>query len=413
MLTKFYIMKILPAVRLNSVTEYYFSKKLNEIDKMRKNGREIINLGIGSPDLPPDEKTTFKLVKESLKSENHSYQSYTGVNELRNSFSRWYKNHFNVSLDADSEILPLIGSKEGIMHISMAFLNPLDKVLVPNPGYPTYAAVSKLVGAEVVYYDLIDRNNWYPDFDMLCKMDLSGVKIMWVNYPNMPSGANANKNLFENLISFGIKNNILVVNDNPYSFILNNKQLSILEIDHDKEIALELNSLSKSHNMAGWRVGMLAGNADYIKSVLQVKSNMDSGMFKPIQSAASEALLSGNQWYNDINKIYAERREIVYKILDKLKFEYYKDQVGMFVWAKICRNFESSEHFSDLFLKREKVFITPGSVFGSNGDRYIRISLCNDTNTFRRVLRRTGNFVSTINSIREEGISDHTNYKFH
>lgn len=387
-------MKILPADRLNSVTEYYFSKKLKEIAEMRKNGREIINLGIGNPDLPPDEKTISELVKESLKKENHSYQPYSGIDELRTSFAKWYKNYFNVSLDADSEILPLIGSKEGIMHISMAFLNPGDKVLIPNPGYPTYAAVSKLVGAEVVYYDLLESNNWYPDFDSLEKIDLSDVKIMWVNYPNMPTGANANRDLFKKIIYFGLKNNILIVNDNPYSFILNDKQLSILETDSAKEIALELNSLSKSHNMAGWRVGMLAGNADYIKTILQVKSNMDSGMFKPIQLAASEALKNGSEWYNEINKIYAERRDIVFKILDILKFKYHKDQVGMFVWAKICRNFELSEHFSDMFLSKEGVFITPGSIFGSNGKPYVRISLCNDTKTLISVLSKAYHFVS-------------------
>ena len=288
-----------------------------------------------------------------------------------------------------------MGSKEGIMHISMAFLNPDDEVLIPNPGYPTYKAVTELLGAKSVLYNLDENNNWEPNLDELEKQDLSKVKIMWLNYPNMPTGAKASKELFQKLVDFGLKHNILIVNDNPYSFILNDEQLSILEAENAKEIALELNSLSKSHNMAGWRIGMLAGNKDYIKNVLNVKSNMDSGMFKPVQLAAVEALKQGNDWFLELNSTYKKRRNLVYEILDVLKFTYEKNQVGMFVWAKIFPKFKSAEHFSDLFLKKEGVFITPGSIFGSNGDRYVRISLCSSEEVLKTVLMKAYVFVST------------------
>ena len=338
-------------------------------------GIEVINLGIGSPDMAPEEKLISKLTAESMNGANHAYQSYSGIDELREAFSVFYKNHFNVLL-GEKEFLPLMGSKEGIMHISMAFLNPGDGVLIPNPGYPTYEAVSKLLDSSVIHYNLTEENHWYPDFKALENSDLSKVKLMWVNYPNMPTGAKATKQLFRQLIDFGIRHRILIINDNPYSFILNNEQLSIFSADGAKKTAIELNSLSKSHNMAGWRVGVLAGNQKYIKTVLKVKSNMDSGMFKPIQLAAVCALHTHNAWYASINKVYAKRREIVYSMLDNLGLRYNKNQVGMFLWAKIPREYNHSAAFTDSLLKQTGIFITPGSVFGSNGNNYVRISLC-------------------------------------
>lgn len=382
-------MRISKANRLSEVKEYYFSRKLKEIREMELQGRNIINLGIGSPDLAPDKRIIDKLIEEGLKKENHAYQPYSGVPELRDAFSVFYKKYFHVNLKGN-EILPLMGSKEGIMHISMAFLNAGDAVLVPNPGYPTYSAVSNLLGAKVITYDLLEDNNWYPDFEEIEKYDLSQVKIMWVNYPNMPTGTKATKELFQKLVDFGLKHHILIVNDNPYSFILNNEQLSILEADHAKDIALELNSLSKSHNMAGWRIGMLAGSSDYINAVLQAKSNMDSGMFKPLQMAAVDALSSDDSWYASLNEIYDERRRVVFQMLDILGFTYRTDQVGMFVWAKISEKYQSAEEFSDQLLNSGGVFITPGSIFGNNGSLYVRISLCADI----QVLRAARNIIS-------------------
>ena len=395
-------MKIAKANRLNEVKEYYFSKKLKEIKQIEENGRKVINLGIGSPDMAPDEKTVYKLLEEALKKENHAYQSYSGIPELRNAFAKFYNKYFNVNLE-QNEILPLMGSKEGIMHISMAFLNPGDGVLVPNPGYPTYSAVSKLLGAKIVNYDLTEENNWAPNFEEIEKQDLSNVKIMWVNYPNMPTGTRATKELFQKLVDFGLKHNILIINDNPYSFILNDEQLSILEAEGSKEIAMELNSLSKSHNMAGWRIGMLAGAEDYINTVLQAKSNMDSGMFKPMQLAAIMALNADNNWFESLNDIYKKRREIVFDILDNMKFEYDKNQVGMFVWAKIFPKFKNAEQFSDVLLKQEAMFITPGSIFGSNGDRYIRISLCSDVKTLTEARNKISQFVDRNDFIEKDG----------
>jgi len=385
-------MIIKPANRLSSVEEYYFSTKLKEIREMQQAGAEIINLGIGSPDLAPEEKMVSKLMEESLKKGNHSYQSYTGIDELREAFADFYRNHFGVEL-SKSEFLPLMGSKEGIMHVSMAFLNPGDGVLVPNPGYPTYEAVSRLLDARVIRYHLTEKNNWYPDFEALEKQDLSRVKLMWVNYPNMPTGTKATKKLFQQLVDFGIKHQLLIVNDNPYSFILNHEQLSILSAKNAKKVAVELNSLSKSHNMAGWRVGVLAGNEKYIKTVLQVKSNMDSGMFKPIQLAAVCALNTGESWYNSINNEYARRREIVFSMLDVLGFRYNNHQVGMFVWAKVPGNFANAEQFTDLLLEQTGIFITPGSVFGSMGKNHVRVSLCADVEVLKMAHERINEFV--------------------
>ncbi|HBY01185.1 MAG TPA: aminotransferase, partial [Rikenellaceae bacterium] len=368
-------MKINPAKRTETVQEYYFSRKLKEIAEIKSRGINVINLGIGSPDTPPSASTIEKLIESSKNPKNHGYQSYNGIPELRNGLADWYKKYFNVELNPKNEILPLMGSKEGIMHISMAFINEGDEVLVPNPGYPTYQSVSNLVGAKIRYYKLKEENNWLPDIEELEKENLDNVKLMWVNYPNMPTGAGSTKELFQNLVDFGLRNNILICNDNPYSFILNDSQLSILEAKGAKEIALELNSLSKSHSMAGWRIGMVAGNEEYINTILKVKSNMDSGMFLPLQQAAVEALKNPEQWFNQNNEVYGERREIVFEILDLLKCKYIRDQTGLFVWAKISDEFENGEKLSDYILKIANVFITPGSVFGSNGDSYIRISL--------------------------------------
>jgi len=389
-------MIIKPANRLNSVEEYYFSTKLKEIRRMQQSGIEVINLGVGSPDMAPEEKLVSKLMEESVKKSNHAYQSYTGIDELRIAFSDFYRNHFGVSL-TQSEFLPLMGSKEGIMHVSMAFLNPGDGVLIPDPGYPTYEAVSRLLDARVTKYKLTEENNWYPDFESLEKQDLSRVKLMWVNYPNMPTGSKATGKLFQQLVDFGIKHQLLIINDNPYSFILNREQLSILSADNAKKVAIELNSLSKSHNMAGWRVGVLAGNEKYIKTVLKVKSNMDSGMFKPIQLAAVCALNTGKSWYSSINKVYTKRREIVFDMLNTLGFSYNQQQVGMFVWAKIPDHIVSAELFTDLLLAQAAIFITPGSVFGTMGKNHVRVSLCADEKILERANERINQFVSTQN----------------
>jgi len=390
-------MIISKAKRLNDVKEYYFSRKLKEIKAMEVSGKNIINLGIGSPDLAPDKSIIHTLIEQGLKKNNHAYQPYSGTPELRSAFSGFYKKHFGVQL-SETEILPLMGSKEGIMHISMAFLNAGDAVLVPNPGYPTYSAVSNLLGARVITYDLLEDNNWYPDFEELEKQDLSDVKLMWVNYPNMPTGAKATKKLFQELVDFGLKHHILIINDNPYSFILNDEQLSILEAENAKDIALELNSLSKSHNMAGWRIGMLAGSSDYINAVLQAKSNMDSGMFKPLQLAAIDALNAGDDWYETLNNVYAKRQLIVFDLLDVLAFDYNKTQVGMFVWAKISDKYKLAEEFTDELLEQVGIFITPGSIFGSNGDRYIRISLCSEVEKLNRSKDLISEFVQQSKS---------------
>ncbi len=381
-------MSIEPANRISEVKEYYFSKKLREIDEMRQKGIQVINLGIGNPDRPPHPDVLEELKNTSSDKSNHGYQSYIGLPELRNAFATWYKTYFNVDLDPKNEILPLMGSKEGIMHISLAFLNKGDQVLVPNPGYPTYASVSNLVEAEMVTYDLKEDLNWQPDFEELEKMDLSKVKLMWVNYPNMPTGANATLEIFEKLVAFGKKHNILICNDNPYSFILNDNPLSIFRIEGAKDICIELNSLSKSHNMAGWRIGMVATNPQLIQYILRVKSNMDSGMFKSLQLAATKALSLDKSWYDEVNKEYFERRELVWEIMDMLGCTYDKNQSGMFIWAKIPDSAESAEQISDDILNNAHVFITPGSIFGSQGERYIRISLCSTKEVLKESINR-------------------------
>jgi len=369
-------MIVKPADRTGNVQEYYFSQKLAQIDKMRREGSDVINLGIGSPDQPPSENTVSALIAEAKKSDSHGYQSYTGIPALRKAFSEWYKKYFHVNLNPDNEILLLMGSKEGIMHISMAFVNPGDEVLVPDPGYPTYSSVTYLVGGIVRKYDLSEESGWLPDLESLEKSDLSKVKLMWVNYPHMPTGVKGSMDLFEKLVAFSKRHGILLCNDNPYSFILNNDYKSLLSVDGAKETVLELNSLSKSHNMAGWRIGMVAGHSDYIKSVLKVKSNMDSGMFLAMQMAAVEALNNHESWYTAVNTVYIRRRKIVEEIMDLLNCRYDKTQVGLFVWGRIPEDIPDCESYIEEMLMKTLVFITPGFIFGRNGERYIRISLC-------------------------------------
>ncbi|WP_452602033.1 pyridoxal phosphate-dependent aminotransferase [Pontimicrobium sp. MEBiC06410] len=375
------------ANRLHSVEEYYFSKKLKEVRALIANGKPIINLGIGSPDLQPPE-TVITAITESFKDGNvHKYQSYQGIPELREAISGFYKAHFNVNIKAASEILPLMGSKEGIMHISMAFLNAGDKVLIPNPGYPTYTSVTKLMQAEPVYYNLEAANNWCPDITTLEQQDLSKVKLMWLSYPHMPTGAKASKKVFTDLIAFAKRNNILLVNDNPYSFILNNNPLSILSIEGAKEVCLELNSLSKTFNMAGWRVGMLLGNNKLLNEVLKVKSNMDSGMFYGIQKGAIEALKSSKTWFENLNAIYSVRRKLIWKLATKLNCTFNEDTNGLFVWAKLPSG-ETSEVFIDKLLHENNLFVTPGTVFGSQGEGYIRFSLCASNEAIEEAITR-------------------------
>lgn len=363
------------AIRLNSVQEYYFSRKLREVRQLTAEGKLVINMGIGSPDLAPDITVVEAMQKAMFDNKAHEYQSYQGLPELRKGIADFYKTHFNVDLDFNTEILPLMGSKEGIMHISLAFLNEGDEVLIPNPGYPTYASVTELVQAKAVYYDLTATTNWQPNFDALEKLDLSKVKLMWVSYPHMPTGANGTLELFQKLIAFGKKHNILIVNDNPYSFVLNGKPLSILQIDGAKDIAIELNSLSKTYNMAGWRVGMVLGNPTLIDAVLKVKSNMDSGMFYGIQKGAIEALKLGTDWFEKQNEIYTKRRNLIFKLAEKLNCVFDRNSVGLFVWAKLPAGI-MSEEFIDKVLIEKHIFITPGTIFGSNGQGYIRFSLC-------------------------------------
>lgn len=369
-------MIIQPANRTNRVSEYYFSKKLQEIDQMNRQGLQVINLGIGAPDRMPPVEAVAALIKEAQNPGNHAYQSYKGLRELREEFAVWYKKYYRVTLNPENEIQPLVGSKEGILLLSLAFLNKGDKVLVPNPGYPTYTSATLLTEAEVISYDLKEENGWMPDFEQLEKMDLSGVKMMWTNYPNMPTGARASRELYERLVEFGLEHRILVCNDNPYSFILNEEHLSILSVPRAKECCVELNSLSKAHNMSGWRIGMIAGEAEVVANVLKVKSNMDSGMFKPLQLAAIEALRQGEEWYEELNKEYKIRQKLAGEIFDLLDVQYDAESGGMFLWGRIPAGCKSGEALSDEILRQARVFITPGFIFGSNGDRYVRISLC-------------------------------------
>lgn len=375
------------ANRLNTVEEYYFSKKLREVNLLRAAGKPIINLGIGSPDLQPPQKVVTTIT-ESLQDKNaHKYQSYQGLPELRETMAQFYREQFQVHLSPMTEILPLMGSKEGIMHISMAYLNEGDEVLIPNPGYPTYEAVTKLMGAKPVFYELNEANKWLPDIMALEKSDLSKVKIMWLNYPHMPTGAHANYKIYEELVAFARRNNILIVNDNPYSFILNDSPKSILKIKGAKDVCIELNSLSKTFNMAGWRVGMVLGDGIHINNILKVKSNMDSGMFYGIQKGAIEALKCSKLWYLSLNSVYEQRRKLVWKLAEALNCTYDKNTSGLFVWAKLPP-FVKAEEFIDIILKNNHIFITPGTIFGSKGEGYIRFSLCATTEDIEEAIAR-------------------------
>ena len=379
------------ASRLGEVKEYYFSIKLKEMARMNAAGKKIINLGIGSPDMSPPQEVLETLAQESQQAGVHGYQSYVGIPELRTAFSEWYATHFNVKLDAGTEILPLIGSKEGIMHISMTFLEAGDEVLIPNPGYPAYRAVANLTGASIREYKLSLENGWLPDLKALAKEDLSKVKIMWVNYPHMPTGAQANESFYKELIAFAKAQKILICNDNPYSFILNDNPFSILSVEGAKEVALELNSLSKAHNMAGWRIGMLGGASHYIQNILRFKSNMDSGMFRPVQLAAVKALSLDKTWYQGLNAAYKKRQQKAFELMDLLNCKYDKSQTGLFVWAKIPAKYKNAFELSDEILYGANVFITPGSIFGSQGDQYIRASLCSTVEIFEESINRIKN----------------------
>jgi LL-diaminopimelate aminotransferase len=383
-----YDMPIKAASRMGLVQEYYFSTKLKQIAEMNAQGHNVLNLGIGSPDLPPSASTIDALLKSAQNPSNHAYQSYVGIPALRQAMANWYQKYFGVTLNAANEILPLLGSKEGIMHIAMAYLEPGDEVLIPNPGYPTYRSASLLAGATLVEYQLCETEHWQPNLEALEHTDLSKVKIMWLNYPHMPTGAQASSSFFEKLVSFANKHQILLVNDNPYSFILNTNYLSLLSVSGAKDIALELNSFSKSQNMAGWRVGMLAGGAQLVSTVLRFKSNMDSGMFLPVQHAAIEALNANADWYQKLNETYQLRQKTVFELLDKLNCVYNPKQTGMFVWARIPNSYTDSYEYADQILLESKVFITPGGIFGSQGDRYLRVSLCADVAVFEEAIAR-------------------------
>ena len=375
--------------RLEGIGEYYFATKLREIAELNKAGKQIINLGIGSPDLPPHPDVIKTLQEEAAKDNVHAYQSYNGSPVLREAIAEWYKKYYEVdNIDPAKEILPLLGSKEGIMHICMTYLNQGDQVLIPNPGYPTYTSAVKLAGGTPLYYELTAENNWAPDFDSLEKSDLSKVKLMWVNYPQMPTGQQPNKSLFEKLVAFGKQHHILICHDNPYAFILNDHPESLLAIEGAKEVVIELNSLSKSQNMAGWRVGMLIAAEDRVNEILRFKSNMDSGMFLPVQLAAAKALSLDQSWYDSVNKIYTERREKVFELLDLLDCTFSKTQVGMFVWAKIPAKYKDGYALSDKVLYDANVFITPGGIFGTAGNNYIRVSLCGSMEKFNEAIKR-------------------------
>ena len=380
--------RIEPAQRVSMVKEYYFSKKLKEVARLNAEGRDIISLGIGGPDRPPHARVVNTLCEYAHRSDTHGYQPYVGPVELRQAYADWYRRWYGVELNPANEIQPLIGSKEGILHITLAFVNPGDGVLVPNPGYPTYTSVSRLAGAEIFTYNLKEENAWYPDFDELESLPLDRIKLMWVNYPNMPTGAPATHELYEKIVDFGRRHNILIVNDNPYSFILNDNPISMLSVEGAKDVVIELNSLSKSHNMAGWRMAMLASNAQFVEWVLKVKSNIDSGQFRPAMLAAVEALKCDSDWFDELNAVYARRRRVAERIMDALGCTFDPRQRGLFLWGKIPDAAESSEKFADKILYNARVFITPGFIFGSNGERFIRISLCATEEKMEEALTR-------------------------
>ena len=389
--------KIRPAERLSLVTEYYFSRKLKEVAQMNAEGKDVISLAIGSPDMPPSEQTVATLCETARQDTAHGYQPTCGTPELRRAMARFYKRWFNVELDPDTEIQPLIGSKEGILHITLAFVNPGEEVLVPDPGYPTYTSLSKILGAKVVKYNLKAENGWQPDFDELERMDLSRVKLMWTNYPNMPTGANARMETYRKLVAFAKRHNIVVVNDNPYSFILNRNPTSLLQVERAKDCCIELNSMSKSHNMPGWRVGLCATNKTFIQWILKVKSNIDSGTFRGIQLAAAAAYDNDAEWHNKANyETYAQRRKYAEEIMRLLGCSYDPNQVGMFLWGKIPDTYSSAEELTERVLQQAKVFITPGHIFGNNGERYIRISLCAKEDKLQNAIKRISETIATI-----------------
>ena len=380
---------IQPAERLSLVSEYYFSRKLKEVAQMNAEGKDIISLAIGSPDMPPSEKTIQTLCEVASRPDTHGYQPTMGTAELRKAMADFYKRWYGVELNPATENQPLIGSKEGILHVTLAFVNPGEEVLVPNPGYPTYTSLSKILGAKVVNYDLMEDNGWQPDFEQLEKMDLSRVKLMWTNYPNMPTGGNARMETYERLVDFARRHNIVVVNDNPYSFILNEKPMSLLQVEGAKDCCIEFNSLSKSHNMPGWRVGMCVTNPTFISWILKIKSNIDSGTFRGIQLAAAAALTNEEEWHHEANiETYARRRKYAEQIMDVLGCKYDPNQVGMFLWGKIPDSYANCEELTERVLHEARVFITPGFIFGSKGERYIRISLCANERVFDAALHR-------------------------
>ena len=381
---------IRPADRLSLVSEYYFSRKLKEVAKLNAEGRDIISLAIGSPDMPPSPKTIETLCENAQKADAHGYQPTVGTPELRKAMAGFYKRWYGVELDSATEIQPLIGSKEGILHVTLALCNPGDKVLVPNPGYPTYTSLSKILGQEIVNYDLLEKNGWQPDFEQLEHMDLSGVKLMWTNYPNMPTGGRATRALYERLVDFARKHDIVIVNDNPYSFILNREEhLSILQVPNAKECCIEFNSMSKSHNMPGWRVGLLATNSTFVQWILKIKSNIDSGTFRPLQLAAAQAYENSDAWHWQANvETYAGRRETAEKIMTQLGCTFDPTQQGMFLWGRIPDGYEDVEVLTERVLHEARVFIAPGFIFGSNGKRYIRISLCAKDEKIKEALER-------------------------
>ena len=380
---------IKPAERLSLVSEYYFSRKLKEVAQMNAEGKDIISLAIGSPDMPPSKQTIQTLCEVASRPDTHGYQPTMGTPELRKAMADFYKRWYGVDLNPATEIQPLIGSKEGILHVTLAFVNPGEEVLVPNPGYPTYTSLSKILGAKVVNYDLMEDNGWQPDFEQLEKMDLSRVKLMWTNYPNMPTGGNARMETYERLVDFARKHNIVVVNDNPYSFILNDKPMSLLQVEGAKDCCIEFNSMSKSHNMPGWRVGMCATNPTFISWILKIKSNIDSGTFRGIQLAAAAALSNDEEWHHEANiETYARRRKYAEQIMDALGCKYDPNQVGMFLWGRIPDIYSNCEELTERVLHEARVFITPGFIFGSKGERYVRISLCAKEEKIQAALER-------------------------
>lgn len=369
---------IQPADRLSLVSEYYFSRKLKEVAQLNAEGKDIISLAIGSPDMPPSPETIDVLCENAKKPDAHGYQPTMGIPELRKAMARFYQRWYGVELDPATEIQPLIGSKEGILHVTLALCNPGDKVLVPNPGYPTYTSLSKILGQQIVNYDLLEQDGWQPDFEQLESMDLSGVKLMWTNYPNMPTGGRATRELYEKIVAFAKKHDIVVVNDNPYSFILNrDEHLSILQVPGAKDCCIEFNSMSKSHNMPGWRVGMMASNSQFVQWTLKIKSNIDSGTFRPMQLAAAQAYDNTEAWHTSANiETYSTRRKIAEAIMTKLGCTFDPQQQGMFLWGRIPEHYSNCEELTEKVLHEARVFITPGFIFGSNGERYVRISLC-------------------------------------